>query len=167
MLAVGYLGGVRPPCLHPPALLESRYRGEGDGGLDRLEHGWVDAHAHLGVERKVAISRGAWLARDPWIIHPALLCCRRSTSSASSNRGGPLLARNSASFGAVTMMNYEASSRDASSDDSSLMAKNNKRTKSLAQPVPSAPTSEASGKNLINEQNPVKRAKSQQTLRDL
>ena len=36
MSAVGYRGGVAPPCLRTAAGLESRCRGEGGGGLDRL-----------------------------------------------------------------------------------------------------------------------------------
>ena len=73
MSAVGYRGGVAPPCLRPAACLESGCRGEGGGGLDRLERGWVDAHAELGVERDGPISpvwqvefsiqdRRAWLS---------------------------------------------------------------------------------------------------------
>ena len=55
MSAVGYRGGVAPPCLRPAACLESGCRGEGGGGLDRLERGWVDAHAELGVDAECSV----------------------------------------------------------------------------------------------------------------
>ena len=62
MSAIGYRGGVRPPCLPPPACVESRCRGKGGGGLDHLERGWVDAHADLGAERKGGIAHSTSLA---------------------------------------------------------------------------------------------------------
>ena len=54
--AVFAFSASREPKMDRVRPAESRCRGEGGGGLDRFERGWVAAHADLGVERDGGIT---------------------------------------------------------------------------------------------------------------